>query len=70
MLVSARETPVPRQVRKMVTVLFAELVESTQLGRQLDLEAFNMFMSNYFRAMESIVVRHGGIVERSPLAMP
>ena len=57
------ETPVS-EVRKTVTVLFADLVESTRLGRQLDPEALRHLMSQYFEAMQSVVERHGGVVEK------
>ena len=63
-LVGARDRPTVREVRKTVTVLFADLVESTRLGHELDPEALSMLMSDYFRAMESVVTRHGGIVEK------
>ena len=63
-LVQARARRVPREVRKHVTVLFADLVESTRLGRELDPEALSLLMSDYFRAMEAVVLRHGGIVEK------
>ena len=46
------------------TVLFADLVDSTRLGQELDLEALSLLMSEYFRAMEAVVARHGGIVEK------
>jgi len=57
------ETHAP-EVRKTVTVLFADLVESTRLGRQLDPEALRHLMSRYFEAMQSVVERHGGMVEK------
>jgi predicted ATPase/class 3 adenylate cyclase len=63
-LVEARAQPVAREVRKNVTVLFADLVDSTRLGHELDPEALSMLMSEYFRAMESVVAGHGGIVEK------
>ena len=63
-LVEARAHPVAREVRKNVTVLFADLVDSTRLGHELEPEALSMLMSEYFRAMESVVARHGGIVEK------
>jgi class 3 adenylate cyclase len=55
--------PAP-DVRKTVTVLFADLVESTRLGRQLDPEALRILMSRYFVEMQSVVERHGGTVEK------
>ena len=63
-LVEARAHPVAREVRKNVTVLFSDLVDSTRLGHELEPEALSMLMSEYFRAMELVVARHGGIVEK------
>jgi len=57
------EAPAP-EVRKTVTVLFADLVESTRLGRQLDPEALRRLMSRYFEEMQAVVERHGGMVEK------
>ena len=55
--------PLP-EVRKNVTILFADLVDSTRLGEQLDPEAHRRLMSRYFDAMRSVIERHGGIVEK------
>ncbi|MFL6033777.1 MAG: BTAD domain-containing putative transcriptional regulator [Gaiellaceae bacterium] len=63
-LVGPRAQPVTREVRKTVTVLFADLVDSTRLGQELDLEVLSLLMSEYFRAMQAVVARHGGIVEK------
>ena len=52
------------EVRKPVTVLFADLVESTRLVRQLDPEALRRLLSRYFEEMRSVVERHGGTVEK------
>ena len=41
-----------RETRKPVTVLFADLVESTRLGRQLDPEALRRLLLSYFAAMQ------------------
>jgi predicted ATPase/class 3 adenylate cyclase len=57
------EASVP-DVRKTVTVLFTDLVESTRLGRQLDPEALRGLLSRYFGEMQSVVERHGGTVEK------
>jgi class 3 adenylate cyclase len=51
-------------VRKPVTVLFADLVESTRLVRQFDPEALRGLLSRYFEEMQSVVERHGGTVEK------
>jgi predicted ATPase/class 3 adenylate cyclase len=53
-----------RETRKPVTVLFADLVESTRLSRQLDPEALRRLLLRYFAAMQSVVERHGGTVEK------
>ena len=63
-LARARAQPVAREVRKTVTILFADLVESTRFGLELEPEALSLLMSDYFRAMQSAVTRHGGIVEK------
>jgi predicted ATPase/class 3 adenylate cyclase len=63
-LVGVRAQPAAREVRKTVTILFADLVESTRLGHELDPEALSALMSRYFERMKDAVVRHGGIVEK------
>jgi class 3 adenylate cyclase/tetratricopeptide (TPR) repeat protein len=52
------------EVRKTVTVLFADVVSSTALGEQLDPEALRRVMSRYFEAARGAVERHGGTVEK------
>jgi class 3 adenylate cyclase/tetratricopeptide (TPR) repeat protein len=55
----------PRQeVRKTVTVLFCDVVDSTVLGESVDPETVRHAMSRYFDEMKTIVERHGGVVER------
>ncbi|MEP7379305.1 MAG: adenylate/guanylate cyclase domain-containing protein [Chloroflexota bacterium] len=55
---------VPRAMRRTVTVLFADVVGSTQIGEQLDPEAMRALMGRYFSAIKQIVERHGGTVEK------
>src|SRR5687767_7345490 len=50
--------------RKVVTVLFSDIVGSTALGHQLDPEPLRRLMAHYFQRMESVVKRHGGTVEK------
>lgn len=50
--------------RKIVTVLFADMVDSTVLADDLDAEAFRGLMERYFAAAEDAVSRHGGYVEK------
>src|SRR5215218_5964202 len=54
----------PHGSRKIVTVLFADMVDSTVLADELDAEAFRGLMERYFAAAEDAVTRHGGYVEK------
>jgi class 3 adenylate cyclase/tetratricopeptide (TPR) repeat protein len=60
----ASVSPVPRETRRTVTVLFADVTGSTALGEQLDPESLRALMGRYFAAMKEIVERHGGTVEK------
>jgi class 3 adenylate cyclase/tetratricopeptide (TPR) repeat protein len=53
-----------REVRKVVTVLFADVTGSTALGERLDPESLRHVMSRYFDAMRAVIERHGGTVEK------
>jgi class 3 adenylate cyclase/tetratricopeptide (TPR) repeat protein len=55
---------VAREVRKTVTVLFADVTGSTALGEQLDPESLRRVMARYFEAAKACVERHGGTVEK------
>jgi class 3 adenylate cyclase len=50
--------------RKVVTVLFCDLVGSTALGESTDPEALRARMRRYFEDLRAIVERHGGVVEK------
>jgi class 3 adenylate cyclase len=54
----------PRQVRKTVTVLFCDVVDSTALGVSTDPEALRALLTRYFDRMKTIVELHGGTVEK------
>jgi predicted ATPase/class 3 adenylate cyclase len=54
----------PAEVRKTVTVLFADVVGSTRLGEQTDPESTRRMLSRYFDAMRRVIERHGGTVEK------
>jgi class 3 adenylate cyclase/tetratricopeptide (TPR) repeat protein len=56
--------PPPHEVRKAVTILFADVIESTPLGERLDPEALRRILSRYFERMQAIVERHEGRVEK------
>jgi class 3 adenylate cyclase len=53
-----------REVRKLVTVLFADVTGSTALGEQLDPETLRTLMARYFAMMRGVIERHGGTVEK------
>jgi class 3 adenylate cyclase/tetratricopeptide (TPR) repeat protein len=53
-----------REVRKTVTILFADVAGSTALGEQLDPETLHSVMSSYFDEMRLVLERHGGTVEK------
>jgi class 3 adenylate cyclase/tetratricopeptide (TPR) repeat protein len=61
---SALTPPLPREVRKTVTVLFCDLVGSTALGEQTDPEVLRALLARYFERMKAIVESHGGTVEK------
>jgi class 3 adenylate cyclase/tetratricopeptide (TPR) repeat protein len=54
----------PHEVRKTVTILFADVAGSTELGERLDPEALRSVMSRYFEEMRSVLEHHGGTVEK------
>ena len=54
----------PREQRKVVTVLFCDLVGSTALGESTDPEALRARMRRYFEDLRVILERHGGTVEK------
>ena len=53
-----------RERRKVVTVLFCDLVGSTALGESTDPEALRARMRRYFEDLRVILERHGGTVEK------
>jgi class 3 adenylate cyclase/tetratricopeptide (TPR) repeat protein len=56
--------PHPVEVRKTVTVLFADVVGSTSLGERTDPESTRRMLSRYFDVMRAVIERHGGSVEK------
>ncbi len=55
---------IAREQRKVVTVLFCDLVGSTALGESTDPEALRTRMRRYFEDLRAIIERHGGTVEK------
>jgi class 3 adenylate cyclase/tetratricopeptide (TPR) repeat protein len=54
----------PREARKFVTVLFADVAGSTSLAERLDPESVRRVMARYFDEMSAVIMRHGGTVEK------
>ena len=52
------------ELRKTVTVLFADVTGSTALGERLDAESFRRVMARYFDEARRVIERHGGTVEK------
>jgi class 3 adenylate cyclase len=58
----AAATPDARETRKVVTIVFADLIGSTALHERLDAESARRLMDAYHRAMSAVVEAHGGTV--------
>jgi class 3 adenylate cyclase/tetratricopeptide (TPR) repeat protein len=60
----ARATGESAETRKTVTVLFSDLVSSTELAERLDPETLRRVMDRYFEEMRGVIARNGGTVEK------
>jgi class 3 adenylate cyclase/tetratricopeptide (TPR) repeat protein len=58
------ELPEPGRERKIVTVMFADVVGSTTLGERLDPESLRDVMGSFFDAMREEIEAEGGTVEK------
>ena len=54
----------PMQFRRLVTVLFVDVVESMALAAALDPEALSAVLQRYFETVSAALARHGGTVEK------
>ena len=52
------------EVRKTVTILFSDVVDSTSLGEATDAETMRRVMARWAEAMTEVIEQHGGTVER------
>src|SRR5919205_4194023 len=52
------------EVRKTVTVVFSDIVDSTPLGERLDPESLRRVVWRFFAEMRAALEAHGGTVER------
>jgi class 3 adenylate cyclase/tetratricopeptide (TPR) repeat protein len=55
----------PQEVRKLVTLVFTDLKDSTALTASIDAEAMNEIKARYFSAMAADIERYGGKVEKN-----
>jgi class 3 adenylate cyclase/tetratricopeptide (TPR) repeat protein len=58
------EQPPPREVRKTVTILFCDIVDSTGQGESTDPEVVRSRLARFFDEMKTVIERHGGTVEK------
>jgi class 3 adenylate cyclase len=58
------EVPTPQGLRKVVTIVFCDLVDSTKLGERLDPETLRQVIARYFEAMSEALNRHEGAIEK------
>jgi class 3 adenylate cyclase len=52
------------QFRRLVTILFVDVVESMALAEALDAEALGRVLQSYFETVSAAITRHGGAVEK------
>ena len=52
------------QFRRLVTILFVDVVESMALAEALDAEALGQVLRRYFETVSAAITRHGGTVEK------
>src|ERR1700681_2375255 len=53
-----------REQRKVVTILFADVVGSTSLAAQSDPEVVRSMMASYFKRIAEVAEAYGGTVEK------
>ena len=59
----AEREPMPT-VRKVVTILFADVAGSTRLASTVDAETLRTVMGRFFATMRAVAERHGGTLEK------
>ena len=60
--IASTRTPDEGEARKVVTIVFADLVGSTSLHERLDAESTRRLMERYYQTLRSVVDAHGGTV--------
>jgi class 3 adenylate cyclase/tetratricopeptide (TPR) repeat protein len=61
---AAQRPPAPVAERRLVTVLFVDLVGFTTLSETRDAEEVRELLSTYFDTCRTLITRYGGIVEK------
>ena len=56
--------PLPREMRKTVSIVFCDITGSTPLVGSLDAEPYRRVISRYFIEVSRVLERHGGTVEK------
>jgi class 3 adenylate cyclase/tetratricopeptide (TPR) repeat protein len=56
--------PVGGEERKLATIVFADVIGSTDLGEQLDPERLRSVLGDYFGEMSRVIAEWGGTVEK------
>jgi predicted ATPase/class 3 adenylate cyclase len=51
-------------MRKTVTIVFSDVIDSTPLGERLDAESYRRMLSRYFIEVSRVLEHHGGTVEK------
>jgi class 3 adenylate cyclase len=51
-------------LRKVVTIVFCDLCDSTKLGEALDPETLRQVIAQYFRSMSAVLERHEAVIEK------
>jgi class 3 adenylate cyclase len=59
-----RTAPTAQGLRKIVTIVRADLVGSTKLGEGLSPETLSQVLASYFDAMSEVLMRHEGASQR------
>ncbi len=58
------EPAAAREMRKTVTIVFSDVIDSTPLGERLDAESYRRMLSRYFIEVSRVLEHHGGTVEK------
>ena len=53
-----------QDVRRTVTFLFTDIVNSSKLGLTLDPEALRTLLTRYFSELSAVIVSHGGTIQK------